>query len=195
MEDHMRRFAAFFCVLAVVVPFVSGDTVVTDYFELPGQWSILRPGDSGFRRSPTEDRQIVPLAHIVRDDNRYFGYVFAYDPGAMSGTGSPMMGDFEYFPEWSEFGWTGLQEADFRALLDLYGTDPRRQHFWHMESGMGFFGGLVATGFAHFDNTRYGFAAVAREADVAWYMAAFIFCDAESFDESLDEMKKILNMP
>lgn len=188
----MKRFIVL-CLF--FVPMISfADTAVTDFYSLPGRWEVLYQDDRGFGGSPTEEYGIKPFAQIRQLDGDYFGFVFSYEPGAFTGTGSPMMGDFEFYPQWEEFGWYHLAEADFRALLEMFGSDLRRQNFWKIMGSEEFWGYTMAIGMADFDNKRYGFAAVVREADVAWYFATILFCDAEDYNDNIEDMKQILDI-
>ncbi len=170
------------------------DTLLAHNFQLPGEWTILHPGDAGFNESPIEGSGMTPFANFISRNEKYFGYAFNYEPGAMTGSGSPMMGDFEFYPEWAEFGWAHLAEGDYRAILENFGTDLRRQFFWEDPGWEESFGSFYATGYANFSNEKYGFCSISLEVDVAWYLTIILFCDAEFFDDNIMEMKEILAM-
>ena len=178
--------------LAVCIQFAFADTEISWHFTLPGEWEVFQAEDPGFSGGPTEEYGITPFAKAIREDGKYFGYFFAYNWGAMSGTGTPWEGDYESFPEWEDFG--NRMEADFRSLLEKYDSDLRRQTFCITPGWEESFAFINSTGYAHFDNSRYGFTAIAMEADVAYYAAGFIFCNDQEFNENIEEMKIILGL-
>jgi len=187
-----RVFICGFILTVVCVTAAFGDTEITPYFYVPGKWEVIEPGDAGFAGSPTEKHGITPLTKAVRHDEEYFGYFFMYDWGAMTGTGTPWEGDYESFHEWADF--SDRMEADFRSILEMFGTNLRRQTFCKVPGGEERFALYDASGYADFNNGKYGFVAVSMEIDVALYLTGIIFCDAGDFDANIWEMKEILGL-
>ncbi|TFG57606.1 MAG: hypothetical protein E4H36_16185 [Spirochaetales bacterium] len=169
-----------------------GDTDINYFFTLPGQWKVLEQGDAGFAGSPTEKFGITPTAKATRSDGKYFAYFFTYDWGGMSGSGTPWDGDYESFPEYADY--EDRMEADFRSLLEKFGSDLRRQTFCKSEGGEEMASVYDASGYANFDKKKYGFYALVMDYDVAAYFAAFIFCSADEFADNTRELREILGI-
>ena len=193
MEVRLKRYSVFVLTLLLFGgQYLFADLEIDNFVTLPGSWSVYQDGDADFDPGPTADYSLVPKKSFSREDGGFFGYSFKFEVGAMSGTGSPMMGDYEPFADYA--GYPDTMEADFRSLLEKYNSNLRYQTFakfegWHKSARA-----YNASGYAEVDGEDLGFVALLIEYDWGAHFAVFVFCEAEAFNDNLMAMRAMLGL-